>query len=222
MLLGLTIRDIVLIESLELSFGPGLTALTGETGAGKSIVLGALGLAAGGRGDATLIRRGAPQASATAIFALPADHGAWALLEDKGIAYSVQEDLVLRRILGADGRSRAFVNDQPTGVAVLRELGALLIETHGQHDTVGLLDARTHRGLLDVWGGYEETLAAVRAAWSAWRSARESAEALAAAAASGVARSGGPRRPARRARSPGAEAGRGSGPGRGAGGSGRG
>ncbi len=184
MLLGLVIRDVVLIETLDLSFGPGLTALTGETGAGKSIVLGALGLAAGARGEASLIRRGAAQASATAIFALAADHGAWALLEEKGLNYDPGEDLVLRRILAADGRTRAFVNDQPTGVAVLRELAALIMETHGQHETVGLLDPRTHRGVLDAWGGYEAEQAAVRAGWSAWRQAREAVQALAAEAAS--------------------------------------
>src|SRR5579862_7481935 len=121
MLIGLGVRDVVLIETLDLSFGPGLTALTGETGAGKSIVLGALGLAGGARGEASLIRRGAAQASATAIFALAADHPAWALLEEKGLSYDPGEDLVLRRTLAADGRTRAFVNDQPTGVAVLRE-----------------------------------------------------------------------------------------------------
>src|SRR5580700_4156341 len=99
MLLGLVIRDVVLIESLDLAFGPGLTALTGETGAGKSIVLGALGLAAGARAEAGLIRRGAAQASATAIFALGPEHAAWALLEEKGLAFSPDEDLVLRRTL---------------------------------------------------------------------------------------------------------------------------
>ncbi len=183
MLLGLVIRDVVLIESLDLAFGPGLTALTGETGAGKSIVLGALGLAAGARGEAGLIRRGAAQASATAIFALGPDHAAWSLLEEKGLPFSPDEDLVLRRTLTADGRSRAFVNDQPTGVAVLRDLGALLMETHGQHETVGLLDPRTHRGVLDAFGGYDEELATVRATWSALRSAREVAIALASDAA---------------------------------------
>src|SRR6201998_1590410 len=119
MLIGLWIRDVVLIEALDLSIGPGLTALTGETGAGKSIILDALGLATGQRADAQLVRRGAAQASATAIFALPPDHGAWALLEEKGRSYAADEDLVLRRPLGADGRSRAFVNDQAASVGVL-------------------------------------------------------------------------------------------------------
>ncbi|CAN5139276.1 DNA repair protein RecN [soil metagenome] len=178
MLLGLSIRDVVLIETLDLSTGPGLTALTGETGAGKSIVLDALGLATGARGDAGLVRRGAAQAMATAIFAPSRDHAVWAVLDDKGLAYARDEDLVLRRSLAADGRSRAFVNDQPVGVGVLRELGELLLEVHGQHETVGLLDQRTHRPLLDDFGGVGAELAATAEAWSAWRAARERAEAL--------------------------------------------
>ena len=177
MLIGLSIRDVVLIESLDLAIGPGLTALTGETGAGKSIILDALGLATGARADAGLVRRGAAgQASATAIFALPADHPAFAYLDDKGLDYSRDEDLVLRRQLSADGRSRAFVNDQATSVGVLKDLGALLLEVHGQHETVGLLDPRTHRGLLDVFGSV--ALSAVASAWSGWRAAREAAAAL--------------------------------------------
>ncbi len=171
MLIGLAIRDVVLIESLDLAIGPGLTALTGETGAGKSIILDALGLATGQRADAGLVRRGAQQASATAIFSLPPDHAVWAVLDEKGLAYERDEDLVLRRQLSADGRSRAFVNDQATGVAALKELGGLLLEVHGQHETVGLLDPRTHRQLLDAFGGV--SLGAVASAWSAWRAARE-------------------------------------------------
>jgi DNA repair protein RecN (Recombination protein N) len=176
MLIGLGIRDVVLIESLDLAIGEGLTALTGETGAGKSIILDALGLATGARADAGLVRRGANQAVATASFALDREHPAWALLDDKGLDYDRGEDLVLRRTLGADGRSRAFVNDQATSVAALKEIGALLIEVHGQHETVGLLDARTHRPLLDAFGAV--SLGAVGSAWSAWRAARERAEAL--------------------------------------------
>jgi DNA repair protein RecN (Recombination protein N) len=176
MLIGLGIRDVVLIEALDLSTGPGLTALTGETGAGKSIILDALGLAVGARADAGLVRRGASQAVATAIFALPPDHAVWAYLDEKGLSYERDEDLVLRRALGADGRSRAFVNDQATSVGVLKDLGALLLEVHGQHETVGLLDPRTHRPLLDAFG--QLNTAAVAGAWSAWRAARERAEAL--------------------------------------------
>ncbi|MDR3513832.1 MAG: DNA repair protein RecN [Caulobacteraceae bacterium] len=178
MLIGLAIRDVVLIETLDLAIGPGLTALTGETGAGKSIILDALGLATGARADAGLVRRGAAQAQATAIFALSPDHPVWAYLEDKGLGGAPDEDLVLRRQLSADGRSRAFVNDQATSVGVLRDLGAMLMEVHGQHETVGLLDARTHRPLLDAFGGLGGETGACMDAWSAWRAARERAEAL--------------------------------------------
>jgi DNA repair protein RecN (Recombination protein N) len=185
MLIGLQIRDVVLIEALDLSIGPGLTVLTGETGAGKSILLDALGLATGARGDAGLVRTGAAQATASAAFAPPADHPVWALLDDKGLSYARDEDLVLRRVLSADGRSRAFVNDQATGVGVLRELGAALMEVHGQHETVGLLDARTHRPLLDAYAGLDGAYA--RSAWEAWRAAREQVAALKDAAGRGAA-----------------------------------
>jgi DNA repair protein RecN (Recombination protein N) len=178
MLIGLGIRDIVLIEGLDLAFGPGLTVLTGETGAGKSIILDALGLATGQRADAGLVRRGAPQASATAIFAPGASHAAWSVLEEKGLSFAPDEDLVLRRTLTADGRSRAFVNDQPVSAAVLRELGALLLEVHGQHETVGLLDPATHRPLLDGYAELRDELAAIAETWSAWRAAREGWQAL--------------------------------------------
>ncbi|WP_454715215.1 DNA repair protein RecN [Caulobacter segnis] len=177
MLIGLSIRDVVLIESLDLAIGEGLTALTGETGAGKSIILDALGLATGARADAGLVRRGAAgHASATAMFALAADHPAFAYLDEKGLDYARDEDLVLRRQLSPDGRSRAFVNDQATSVGVLKDLGALLLEVHGQHETVGLLDPKTHRGLLDAFGGV--SVGAVGAAWSGWRAARTKADEL--------------------------------------------
>jgi DNA repair protein RecN (Recombination protein N) len=178
MLIGLAIRDVVLIETLDLSIGPGLTALTGETGAGKSIILDALGLATGARADAGLVRRGAAQAQATAIFAPPREHPVWAYLEDKGLGGATDEDLVLRRQVNADGRSRAFVNDQSTSVGTLRDLGAMLLEVHGQHETVGLLDARNHRPLLDAFGGLQSEAAACIAAWSGWRAARGRAAAL--------------------------------------------
>ena len=178
MLIGLAIRDVVLIETLDLSIGSGLTALTGETGAGKSIILDALGLATGARADAGLVRRGASQAQATAIFAPPPGHPVWAYLEDKGLAAPADEDLVLRRLLGADGRSRAFVNDQAASVGVLRDLGAMLLEVHGQHETVGLLDSRTHRGQLDAFGDLGAEVAVCARGWAAWRAARDRAEAL--------------------------------------------
>jgi len=178
MLIGLAIRDVVLIETLDLSIGPGLTALTGETGAGKSIILDALGLATGARADAGLVRRGASQAQATAIFAPARDHPVWAYLDDKGLGRASDDDLVLRRQLSADGRSRAFVNDQSTSVGTLRDLGAMLLEVHGQHETVGLLDARNHRPLLDAFGGLHNETSACVATWSAWRAARERADSL--------------------------------------------
>ncbi len=182
MLIGLWIRDVVLIEALDLPIGPGLTALTGETGAGKSIILDALGLATGARAEAALVRQGATLAQATALFAPAPDHPAWALLDEKGLSYDPTEDLVLRRTVSADGRSRAFVNDQATSVGVLRELGALLMEVHGQHETVGLLDTRTHRPLLDAFGQLAAPLAKVGEAWKAWRGALARRDDLAAAA----------------------------------------
>jgi DNA repair protein RecN (Recombination protein N) len=176
MLIGLWIRDVVLIEALDLSIGPGLTVLTGETGAGKSIILDALGLAVGARAEAGLVRRGAAQAAASAVFAPAPTHPVWDLLEEKGLSYARDEDLVLRRTLSADGRSRAFVNDQATGVGVLKEVGEALLEVHGQHETVGLLDARTHRPLLDAFGGIGTRAVAQR--WKGWREAREAVDAL--------------------------------------------
>src|SRR4051794_29619716 len=179
MLIGLWIRDVVLIEALDLSIGPGLTVLTGETGAGKSIILDAMGLAVGARAEAGLVRRGAAQAAASAVFAPAPTHPVWDLLEEKGLSYARDEDLVLRRTLSADGRSRAFVNDQATGVGVLKEIGEALLEVHGQHETVGLLDARTHRPMLDNFGGLDGVAVAER--WRAWRAAREKVETLRAA-----------------------------------------
>jgi DNA repair protein RecN (Recombination protein N) len=187
MLIGLWIRDVVLIEALDLSIGPGLTALTGETGAGKSIILDALGLATGARADAGLVRRGANQAAASAVFAPAPDHPVWDLLEEKGLSYERDEDLVLRRTLSADGRSRAFINDQATGVGVLKEIGELLLEVHGQHETVGLLDARTHRPMLDAFGGLQSLAARVAARHAEWRVARDLVDELRAAVARATA-----------------------------------
>ncbi|HEX4709623.1 DNA repair protein RecN [Phenylobacterium sp.] len=178
MLIGLWIRDVVLIEALDLSIGPGLTVLTGETGAGKSIILDALGLAVGARAEAGLVRRGAAQAAASAVFAPAPSHPVWDLLEEKGLSYARDEDLVLRRTLTADGRSRAFVNDQATGVGVLKEVGEALLEVHGQHETVGLLDARTHRPMLDAFGGLAAEAKAIAERWRGWREAQGQVEAL--------------------------------------------
>ena len=183
MLVGLSIKDVVLIEALNLEVGPGLTALTGETGAGKSIVLDALGLALGQRAEAALVRRGAAQAVASAIFTLPAGHPAFAYLEARGLPADPHEDLVLRRQVSADGRSRAFVNDAAASVGVLRELGLMLVEVHGQHETVGLLDPRTHRGLLDAYAADPAALSAAAETWATFRTAEAAAEALRARAA---------------------------------------
>lgn len=183
MLASLAIRDVVLIERLDLAFGPGLTTLTGETGAGKSILLDSLGLALGGRAEAGMVRAGQTQASVAAAFHPPAGHPAFDLLREQGI--EPEDDLVLRRVVQADGRSRAFVNDQPVGVALLRRLGATLVEVQGQHDQVGLADPASHGGLLDAFGALEPRRAAAAQAWAAWRTAGkrliEAREAIAAA-----------------------------------------
>jgi DNA repair protein RecN (Recombination protein N) len=167
MLTSLAIRDIVLIERLDLAFEPGLCVLTGETGAGKSILLDALGLALGGRADRDLVRRGAAQASVSAVFAPAPGDPVHALLAEHGIA--AEDDLVLRRVVGADGRSRGFVNDQPVGTGLMRQIGALLIEVHGQHEQQGLFDPAVQRGLLDAYGGLQGTLAELRRAHASWR-----------------------------------------------------
>jgi DNA repair protein RecN (Recombination protein N) len=151
-LTALSIRDVVLIESLELEFGPGLGVLTGETGAGKSILLDALGLALGTRADSGLVRQGQPQAAVSVSFDLRERHPALLLLEENGLDADAAEPLVIRRVVRADGGSRAFVNDQAASVGLLRDLGALLVEVHGQHDDRGLLNPRGHRDLLDHYG----------------------------------------------------------------------
>ncbi|MDZ4112415.1 MAG: DNA repair protein RecN [Brevundimonas sp.] len=164
MLTALSIRDIVLIDALDLEVDGGLTVLTGETGAGKSIILDALGLALGARADAGLVRAGAKQASATAVFTAPDDPALIALITERGFDVAPGEELILRRTLAADGRGRAYINDQPAGVAALREIGQALVEVHGQHETVGLLDWKTHRALLDNYGGLQPQLEGVAAA----------------------------------------------------------
>lgn len=177
MLTALSIRDIVLIEQLDLALEAGLTGLTGETGAGKSILLDALGLATGGRGDAGLVRAGAAQGAATAVFDLPAGHAARRLLDEAGLAHD--GDVILRRVQTADGRTRAFVNDQPASVTLLRQLGDLLVEVHGQHDTHGLLDPQTHRAMLDAFGGLEPQVTALSEIHAAWRRCTDEARRLA-------------------------------------------
>jgi DNA repair protein RecN (Recombination protein N) len=174
MLTALAIRDVVLIEALDLEFGPGLGTLTGETGAGKSILLDALGLALGTRADSGLVRSGAAQATVSAGFELPPDHPAFALLAENGFAREPGEPLVIRRTVKADGGSRAFINDQPASATTLRELGGLLVEIHGQHDDRGLINPRGHRALLDSFGQLD--VAGVAAAHRAWRAAEDALE----------------------------------------------
>jgi DNA repair protein RecN (Recombination protein N) len=177
MLLGLTIRDVVLIDRLDLAFHAGLCVLTGETGAGKSILLDALGLALGMRAESGLVRQGADQAVVTAEFALAQDHPALALLAETGIAVDGAR-LVLRRVVNADGRSRAFIDDQPASIGLLRQLGETLVEIQGQFEQQGLLDPATHRQTLDAYGGHRVETAALAEAWRRWRDiAAERAEA---------------------------------------------
>lgn len=178
MLSGLSVRNVVLIESLDLTFSHGLSALTGETGAGKSILLDALGMAAGARSDRGLVRAGTDKASTTASFALTQSHPVWALLKDQDLDGDASEDLRLRRVVSADGRSRAYVNDQAVGVKTLSTIGSMLLEVHGQHDGRGLLDPNTHLGMLDNFGSYAPELAAVRDAYKARRDTQKALDAL--------------------------------------------
>ena len=171
MLTLLDIRNIVLIEALAVDFSAGLSVLTGETGAGKSILLDALGLVLGGRGDPGLVRSGAESARVTAEFSVGADHPARALLLANDIDGEITAPIIVRRQLKADGGSRAFVNDAPVSAALLKELGASLVEIHGQSDDRGLLAARGHRALLDSFAGLNPQVAAVRVAWGDWQAA---------------------------------------------------
>jgi DNA repair protein RecN (Recombination protein N) len=172
MLCSLSIRDVVLIDRLTVQFSAGLSALTGETGAGKSILLDALGLGLGARADARLVRHGAGQAAVSAEFAVPAEHPVHALVRDQGLDGDGGR-LMLRRSLAIDGRSRAFVNDQAVSVGLLRQLGDMLVEVHGQYDNQRLLDPATHRLLLDAFGGLSAQVDACARAWRAWRAATE-------------------------------------------------
>jgi DNA repair protein RecN (Recombination protein N) len=172
MLTALSIRDVVLIEALDLDFGAGLGVLTGETGAGKSILLDALGLALGARGESGLVRQGASQAVVSASFDTPhADGPIASLLAQNGLDVEPGEPLIIRRIVKSDGGSRAFVNDQPASAGLLRELGTYLVEIHGQHDDRGLLNPRGHRALLDAFARIDAGPAA--RAHRAWRAAED-------------------------------------------------
>ncbi|MFA6020742.1 MAG: DNA repair protein RecN [Rhodospirillales bacterium] len=179
MLRALAIRDVVLIERLDIDFKQGLSALTGETGAGKSILLDSLALALGARSDAGLIRQGADQASVAAVFDLPPGHPAAVLLSEQGLD-SEGGQLVLRRIVETGGRSRAFANDQPVSVGLMRQLGDALVEIHGQFESHSLLNQATHRTVLDAFGQLAGANSELRAGFALWRSAasaRKQAEA---------------------------------------------
>jgi DNA repair protein RecN (Recombination protein N) len=174
MLTSLTIHNVVLIDRLTLEGAAGLSALTGETGAGKSILLDALGLALGARAEAGLVRHGESQATVSACFDIPAGHPVLKLLKEKDL--ETAETLILRRTLSKDGRSKAFVNDAPVGVQLLKEIGAALVEIHGQFETQGLLNPETHGEVLDSFAAINGEVVDVRKAWENWKQAREKLE----------------------------------------------
>ena len=176
MLRTLDIRDMLIIDRLSLELGPGLNVLTGETGAGKSILLDSLGFVLGWRGRAELVRQGAEQGEVTAVFDLPEGHAARLVLEEHGIE-TEEGELLLRRVNRADGRKTAWVNGTRVTGEVLRQLSDTLLELHGQHDDRGLLDTRGHRDLLDAFAGAGPARDSVRAAWSSWSTARRALEA---------------------------------------------
>jgi DNA repair protein RecN (Recombination protein N) len=167
MLVQLSIRDIVLIERLDLAFEKGLSVLTGETGAGKSILLDSLSLAMGGRGDGGLVRHGEERGQITAVFDVAMDHGVRKLLRENGI--DDDGDLLFRRTQSADGRTKAYVNDQPVSVQLMRQAGQMLVEIHGQHDDRALVDAHAHRTLLDAFAGLAEEAQSVSGLYRLWR-----------------------------------------------------
>ncbi|MEM9331830.1 MAG: DNA repair protein RecN [Pseudomonadota bacterium] len=171
MLAQLSIRNIVLIEQLDLHFDAGLSVLTGETGAGKSILLDSLALALGGRGDGSLVRKGADEGSITAVFELQDGHPVFNFLSANSIP--VDDEVILRRVQKRDGKTRAFVNDSPVSAAMLRQVGLKLVEIHGQHDDRAMLDPASHRELLDAHGGLEVQSKLVESAWDAWREAED-------------------------------------------------
>lgn len=178
MLSSLNVRDLVLIEDVSLAFSGGLNVLTGETGAGKSILLDALGLATGARtGARSGVRSGAQQGSATAVFEIPAAHEAVDLVAANG--FSADGEIILRRALACDGRTRAFLNDAPIGVSFLRDLGSSLVEIHGQSDDRGLFDSATHRRLLDGFGGHLPLTEDVASKYRAWEALEAERTALA-------------------------------------------
>lgn len=178
MLTGLSIRDFVLVRALDLDLGGGFSALTGETGAGKSILMSALGFALGARGGQGLIRPGAEAASVTASFDAAPTHPVRALLSSRGVEGEADEPLVFRRVVRKGGPARAFLNDQPVSAGLLEEAGALLADIHGQHEGLGLLNPSRHRILLDAWAKAEALLAETSRTWTALRCAEEARAAL--------------------------------------------
>ncbi|MEM8987988.1 MAG: DNA repair protein RecN [Pseudomonadota bacterium] len=187
MLIALSVRDIVLIKNLTLSLEEGLTALTGETGAGKSILLDALGLALGARADKGLVRAGEAQGAASATFSIAPAHAVWDLLVENGLTADRDEGhMILRRVQRADGRALAFINDEPVSVGLLRRAGALLVETHGQNEGQGFLQPAAHRALLDAYAGAGAELAAVREAFEVLERAEADLEAHRAAVSDGA------------------------------------
>jgi DNA repair protein RecN (Recombination protein N) len=177
MLARLSIRDIILIDRLDIDFGSGLAALTGETGAGKSILLDAFALALGARGEAALVRHGAEQGQVIAAFEVAKGHPARCVLAANDLVVDADDELIVRRVQFADGRTRAFVNDQPVSVQVLRALGAALVEIHGQHDERAFVEAATHRALVDAFGGLEDDAAEVSRLWHEHRARTAAVEA---------------------------------------------
>src|SRR5271156_5544241 len=178
MLARLSIRDIVLIDRLDIDFGSGLAALTGETGAGKSILLDAFALALGARGEAALVREGAEQGQVTAAFDIAKAPPARRVLAANELGtLGAEDELIVRRVQFADGRTRAFINDQPVRVQVLRALGSALVEIHGQHDDRAFVEAATHRALLDAFGGLEDAAADVGRRWDERREREVAVEA---------------------------------------------
>lgn len=161
MIVSLTIKDIVLIDRLQMDFEDGLCVLSGETGAGKSILLSGIGLAIGARSGKEIIRHGQEQGSVSAEFSLNTDHKVWNILDEYGLDYEAGQ-IILRRIISKDGRSRAFINDQSVNVSLLRTIGSMLVEIHGQHDERGLLNPSGHKALLDDFGNYDELIMHVK------------------------------------------------------------
>ncbi len=173
MITALSIRSFLLIDRLDLDCSSGVTALTGETGAGKSIILDALGLLMGGQAHRKLVRHGCEEASVSAQFSVPGDHEVWKILSDAGLSHDVNECLTLRRVLHITRPSRAFLNDQPISASALSDIGCALIDIHGQHAASGLMRPSSHGKILDGFAGNHEAVADCGKAWAFWKEAQE-------------------------------------------------